>query len=90
MNFYNFITSQAGRGDDIGDLGEEIAGDADFPRELNDSAQLETYLTEHAYAPELLEAAMTAWREYRIGTVSTLPKAPEVDHNGFIDPPRVP
>ncbi|RKQ95726.1 uncharacterized protein YozE (UPF0346 family) [Kushneria sinocarnis] len=89
MTFYDFIISQAGRGDDVGDLGEEIAGDPDFPRALNDPILLGGYLMEHVYTAEQLAAATAAWQEYQLTTATSLTSNDAIEAAPCPEPPRV-
>jgi hypothetical protein len=60
--FVRWLIAQAGRGDPVGDLGEDVRGDMNFPRR-GPAREIRAYLASHG--AHVVEAYDDARREYR-------------------------
>ena len=64
MTFNEYLKSQVGRNDPIGDLAGDVQRDTQFPPVKSLSALL-CYLARHRACVEAADAARDAWKEYK-------------------------
>jgi uncharacterized protein YozE (UPF0346 family) len=63
-DFGQWLSSNTGRGDPVGDLADDVIHDPDFPRSVKHYQEALAYLQRHGACAEALDALADAWNEY--------------------------
>ena len=63
-NFVQWLVSNTGREDPIGDLADDVIRDPDFPRSVKHYQEALEYLERHGAYWKALDALADAWKEY--------------------------